>query len=203
MSAPVTLEGLIEEIVSEALIVYESKIDEAGKRVLERLEREGARLLEELRSELERIGREVESERMRRIGQLELEARRAYLEEMERMVDAAFRDAVERVRSMRGSKEYREFLKRSLSDAVESLGTGEVVVETCAEDMDAVRSISKELSKEKGVKVKISDKPIPAIGGIRASRSDGSMVIDSTLDYRLKRAEEQLRSIVVRALSGQ
>ncbi|MCS6788596.1 MAG: hypothetical protein NZ733_04815, partial [Aigarchaeota archaeon] len=89
MSAPVTLERLIEEVVSEALIVYESKLDEAGKRVLERLEREGARLLEELRSEMERVIREVESERMRRTGQLELEARRAYLEEMERMVDAA------------------------------------------------------------------------------------------------------------------
>ncbi|MCS7126784.1 MAG: V-type ATP synthase subunit E family protein [Thaumarchaeota archaeon] len=203
MSAPVTLERLIEEVVSEALIVYESKLDEAGKRVLERLEREGARLLEELRSEMERVIREVESERMRRTGQLELEARRAYLEEMERMVDAAIRDAVERVKSMRGSKEYREFLRRSLSDAVEYLGTEEVVVETCAEDMEAVRSIAKELSKERGVKVNVSVRPIPVIGGVRASRPDGSMVIDSTLDYRLKRAEEQLRSIVVRALTGQ
>ncbi|MCS7117862.1 MAG: V-type ATP synthase subunit E family protein [Thaumarchaeota archaeon] len=203
MSAPVTLESLIDEIVSEALIEYEGKIDEATKRILGRLELEGARAIEELKSELDRTIREIESERMRRTGQLELEARRSYLEEMERMVDLAISNAIERVKSMRKSQEYRTFLKRSLNDAVDALGTEEVVAETCADDFDAVKSIARELSKERGVKITLSGRHIAVIGGIRASRPDGSMVIDATIDYRLKRMDEQLRSLVVRALTGQ
>ncbi|MCS7094810.1 MAG: V-type ATP synthase subunit E family protein [Thaumarchaeota archaeon] len=203
MSAPVTLESLIDEIVSEALIEYENKLDEAGKRILGRLESEGGRAIEELRAELERVNREVESEMMRRIGQLELEARRSYLEEIERMVEFAISKATERVRSMRKSQDYRAFLRRSLNEAVDALGTDEVIAETCADDLEAVKSVARELSKERGVKITVSGKPIAVIGGVRASRPDGSMVIDATIDYKLKRFDEQLRSLVVRALSGQ
>jgi V/A-type H+-transporting ATPase subunit E len=104
-------------------------------------------------------------------------------------------------------RRYREVLKRvegdfrrSMEEAIEALGSEEVVVETCSEDLKAVKSIASELSKERNVKIKVSGKTIDVIGGVKVSRADGTMVYDATIDYRLGRLSDQLRTVVVKHL---
>jgi len=198
----VTLESLIDEVVQEAIAEYEVRLEEARKRIGQELERSREELLQELRRGLETVRREVDAERRRRISQVEAEARREYLDTLEELVRKAVTNAIERIKSTRDSELYREFLRSSLTEAIESLGSEEVVVETCEEDLKAVKSVASELSKEKGVKVKVSSKTIDVIGGVRVSRADGSMIYDATIDYRLSRLSDQLRTIVVRHLTS-
>ncbi len=196
----VTLESLIDEVVKEALVEYEAKLEEARKRMLKELEAEKEGVMQELRRGLEAVRREVEAERRRRLSQVEAEVRREYLETLEALVRRAVSNAIERIRSFRESQAYREFLRRSLEEAVDALGSEEVVVETCSEDLKAVRSIASELSKERNVRIKVSSKTIDVIGGVKASRADGTMVYDATIDYRISRLSDQLRTVVVKHL---
>ncbi len=196
----VTLESLIDEVVKEALVEYEAKLEEARKRMLKELEAEKESAMQELRRGLEAVKREVEAERRRRLSQVEAEVRREYLETLEALVRRAVSKAVERIRSARESQPYREFLRRSLEEAIDALGSEEVVVETCSDDLKAVKSIASELSKERNVKVKVSSKTIDVMGGVKVSRADGTMVYDATIDYRISRLSDQLRTVVVKHL---
>jgi Archaeal/vacuolar-type H+-ATPase subunit E len=196
----VTLESLIDEVVKEALAEYEARIEEARKRILSELEAEKESVMQELRRGLEAVRREVEAERRRRLSQVEAEVRREYLDTLEALVKRAVSNAVDRIRSIKESQTYRDFLRRSIEEAVEALGSEEVVVETCSEDLKAVKSIASELSKERNVKVKVSSKTIDVIGGVKVSRADGTMVYDATIDYRLSRLSDQLRTVVVKHL---
>ncbi len=196
----VTLESLIDEVVRVALTEYEAKLEESKKRMLSELEAEKEGVLQELRRGLEVVRREVEAEQRRRLSQVEAEVRREYLDTLEALVRRAVSDAVDRIRSIRDSNAYRDFLRRSLVEAVEALGSEEVLVETCGEDLKAVKSIASELSKERNVKVRVSSKTIDVIGGVKVSRADGSMVYDATIDYRLSRLSDLLRTVVVKHL---
>ncbi len=196
----VTLESLIDEVVREAVAEYEARLEEARQRIMRELEAEKESVMQELRRGLEVVRREVEAERRRRLSGVEAEVKREYLETLENLVRRAISNAIERIRSMRDSDAYRDFLRRSLEEAVDALGSEEVVVESCAEDLKAVKSIASELSKERNVRIKVSGKAIDVIGGVRVSRADGTMVYDSTIDYRLSRLSDQLRTVVVRHL---
>jgi len=196
----VTLESLIEEVVKEALAEYEARIEEARKRILSELEAEKESVMQELRRGLEAVRREVEAERRRRLSQVEAEVRREYLDTLEALVKRAVSNAVDRIRSIKESQTYRDFLRRSMEEAIEALGSEEVVVETCSEDLKAVKSIASELSKARNVKVNVSSKTIDVIGGVKVSRADGTMVYDATIDYRLSRLSDQLRTVVVKHL---
>jgi V/A-type H+-transporting ATPase subunit E len=118
----VTLESLIEEVVKEALAEYEARIEEARKRILGELEAEKESVMQELRRGLEAVRREVEAERRRRLSQVEAEVRREYLDTLEALVKRAVSNAVDRIRSIKESQTYRDFLRRSIEEAIEALG---------------------------------------------------------------------------------
>jgi V/A-type H+-transporting ATPase subunit E len=56
--------------------------------------------------------------------------------------------------------------------------------------------------KSRQVKVSLSEKPINALGGLRARSADGSLTYDSTLELRTERLKPLIRKEIVQRLRG-
>jgi V/A-type H+-transporting ATPase subunit E len=88
-----------------------------------------------------------------------------------------------------------------LENSISAIGSDEVIVECNKNDLDIVKNAITDLSKNK-VRVKVSDKPINVIGGIRVRSADGSMTYDNTLDSRIERLKPLIRKNIVQMLRG-
>lgn len=108
----------------------------------------------------------------------------------------AFHEAEKHLETIRGDERYREFLKRvviSLSDEME----GSFTLHIDERDLDLCRDIGASLGLDLPF---IPD--ISCMGGVVAYSPDGSLIVRNTLESRLKRSKEVLRSEIFRILHG-
>jgi V/A-type H+-transporting ATPase subunit E len=92
-----------------------------------------------------------------------------------------------------------------LEDSVSAIGSDEVIIECNKNDFDLVKKAITDLSNDNNTKfkVKLSDQPINAIGGIRVRSADGSITYDNTLDSRIERFKPLIRKDIVQMLRGE
>jgi V/A-type H+-transporting ATPase subunit E len=194
------LEDVLKSVVEDALVEFRAKIREIEEEGLRRL-REGAdELGRQAAAASQAIQRESTALRMRLVSQAMLEARREYLESVEKCVDTIIKEALDRIPSLKKSGEYRQALSALLREALEVVGSDEVVVECSREDQRQVRELAGELGKELGVKIRLSENSLDSVGGVRVIRSDGSMIYDNTVEARLERMREEIRREIIKRL---
>ena len=70
-------------------------------------------------------------------------------------------------------------------------------------DAELVKKIVADLSKKSKIKVRVSDQPINALGGIRVRSADGTMSFDNTIDSRVERLKPLIRKNIVRMMRGE
>lgn len=197
---PMKLEDVLRSVIEDALSEFRAKIREIEEEGLRRL-REGAdELGRQAALASQSIQRESNALRMRLVSQATLEARREYLESVEQCVNTVVREAIERIPSLKKSGEYRQALRTLLREALEVVGGDEVVVECGREDQQQVKELARELGKELGVKIRLSENSLDSVGGVRVIRSDGSMIFDNTVEARLERMREEIRGEIIRRL---
>ncbi len=194
------LEDVLRSVVEDALAEFRVKIREIEEEGLRRL-REGAdELGRQAAAASQAIQRESTALRMRLVSQAMLEARREYLESVEKCVDTIIKEALDSIPSLKRSGEYRQALILLLREALEFVGGDEVVVECSREDQRQVRELAGELGKELGIKIRLSESPLDCVGGVRVIRSDGSMIYDNTVEARLERMRGEIRRAIIKRL---
>ena len=125
------------------------------------------------------------------------------------MIDTAVNNAFEKAKlelaSSNKEESYRVLITRMLEDSVSAIGSDEVIIECNKNDFDLVKKAITDLSNDKNTKfkVKLSDQPINAIGGIRVRSADGSITYDNTLDSRIERFKPLIRKNIVQMLRGE
>jgi len=197
-----SLQKVIEETVSEALADYSRAIDEALSETLDRLRQLRSQITLQASQELERVKREAEAHRLRLSSQAELEAKRLYLTVIDEAVKKVLDAAVDKLRRERGGKRYHEAMRRLLLEALDAVGGEVFKVWSSEEDLKLVNEIAKEAASERNAKITVVKQPIKCIGGVKVSNGDESVIFDNTIDARLEKLSQAIRSEIVSLLTS-
>lgn len=197
-----SLERVIEETVSEAVAEYSKAMDEALSEALGRLHQLRSQIMLQANQDLERIKREAEAHRLRLSSQAELEEKRLYLTVIDEAVKKVLDAALERIRKERDGKRYIEAMRRLLAEAIEAIGGDEFKVWCSEEDLKRINEVAKEVAASSGVKITVAKQPIRCIGGVRVSNADETVIFDNTIEAKLERLGQAIRSEIVSLLAS-
>ncbi|MGC9152865.1 MAG: V-type ATP synthase subunit E [Vulcanisaeta sp.] len=147
---------------------------------------------------LENIDKELNMEREYKLYDETMKAKRERLS----IIDNAYAEVIEKIKekisSMRGTDDYRKFLRNSILWALSIIGSNDIVITASKSDKDVVKSIITELNINATINTTKEN-----LLGVIVSSSDGSIKVDATLDSRLRLMEHQIKSLLTQlALSG-
>ena len=204
MSSSSSLERTINKVISQAEADFTTQIDSSFQESLKnlaasrtKLEAEYNRILEGARKQGDNLKRQI-------VGSSRLSARNRQLVLIERAVNDTFEKAKTILASSNKENSYRLLMRKILKDSVTMIDSEQVIVECNKNDIELVeKAISDNFKDNNKLKIKMSDHPLNAIGGIRLISADGSMTFDNTLDSRIERLKPLIRKSIAQMLRGE
>ena len=204
MSSSSSLERTINKVISQAEADFTTQIDSSFQESLKnlaasrtKLEAEYNRILEGARKQGDNLKRQI-------VGSSRLSARNRQLVLIERAVNDTFEKAKTILASSNKENSYRFLMRKILKDSVTMIDSEQVIVECNKNDIELVeKAISDNFKDNNKLKIKMSDHPLNAIGGIRLISADGSMTFDNTLDSRIERLKPLIRKSIAQMLRGE
>ena len=204
MSSSSSLERTINKVISQAEADFITQIDSSFQESLKnlaasrtKLEAEYNRILEGARKQGDNLKRQI-------VGSSRLSARNRQLVLIERAVNDTFEKAKTILASSNKENSYRLLMRKILKDSVMMIDSDQVIVECNKNDIELVKEVISDSFKDNNkIKIKISDHPLNAIGGIRLTSADGSMTFDNTLDSRIERLKPLIRKNIAQMLRGE
>lgn len=191
------LEEILKDMEREASLRVEEILSTAeaeGRSVIARAEEEAKKVREgHLASARKRLLRERE----RQVSAARLEAQRELAAAREDWLDQAWAAARERLQRLRCEPRYARHLERLTREAVSELGSP-IRIEIDPKDEKVMGEIVCAL----GIEMEMGSS-LSAIGGLRASTTDGCIHIVSTVEARLERARGELRQKLAALLGSQ
>ena len=204
MSSSSSLERTINKVISQAEADFITQIDSTFQESLKnlaasrtKLEAEYHRILEGARKQGDNLKRQI-------VGSSRLSARNRQLVLIESAVNNTFEKAKTILASSKKENSYRLLMRKILKDSVMMIDSDQVIVECNKNDIELVeKAISESFNDNNKIKIKMSDHPLNAIGGIRLTSADGSMTFDNTLDSRIERLKPLIRKNIAQMLRGE
>jgi V/A-type H+-transporting ATPase subunit E len=203
--APVegNIELLTQAVMSQAgseaeniLSAARAKAEAIRQQAREQAAAEREKILEQASTDAERIGRQA-------VASVQIKARMLELEQREKILAEVFAAAGKQLPGVQRWKEYGQIADQLLREAVTHLGAASAQIHA---DAATKRFLTKErlakISKE--LKVKLTVKGELKQGtGVIVQTEDGRMQYDNTLETRLSRLQNALRSPVYHILMGE
>ncbi len=160
--------------------VKKMKADERAK---------SASLEKEAEAEVEKI---LKEERNERLAWARLEAKRVVAEAREDAIGNAIEDIFSSLKEIRSSKEYKAFVSKKVSEAVNELG-GKLTIHVVKADKNLLPKLPKGC-------VVVAD--LDALGGAVIETEDGKMRVDLTLETVIELRRDDLRKKISAELFG-
>jgi vacuolar-type H+-ATPase subunit E/Vma4 len=181
-----------EQIIANA----QTKADEIRQRAVQQGENERREILERARQEADRLRGQV-------IATTQMKARTMELEHREKLLVNVFQTARQELSSIEQWSEYSQIAHRLLEEAVKQLGASKVQIRTDEQTQKVlVKQGLEQISKELGAEI-ILGKPLMVGLGVISETTDRHLQFDNTLETRLDRLQNGLRSPVYRILIGE
>ncbi len=137
------------------------------------------------------------------ISEAKMNARRAELGAKEEVIEAAFDKATDELKSIAssGSEEYDDSLSKMIKEAVDELGSKDLILQLNEADTNKFKSQldSSSTFQIDDVTFEIGE-PIDAIGGAIVKTKSGDIEVNNTIESRLERFKSVLRSEVADVL---
>jgi V/A-type H+-transporting ATPase subunit E len=205
MSTSSALERTVDKVLSQKEADLITQIDSAYQEALTNIESSRSKLEAEYLRIVEGAKKQAENLKRQIVGSSRLAARNKQLLLIDTAVNNAFEKAKLELASSNKEESYRGLITKMLEDSVSAIGSDEVIIECNKNDFDLVKKAIADLSNDNNTKfkVKLSDQPINAIGGIRVRSADGSITYDNTLDSRIERFKPLIRKDIVQMLRGE
>lgn len=125
------------------------------------------------------------------------------LDHRETLLDSVFNEARKQLSSIEQWSDYNEIAHKLLKEAVQQLGASKILVRADEQTQKEIAKIKLEqLSSELGVEISLG-KPLSQGLGVISETVDGHLQYDNTLEIRLERLQNGLRSPVYRILIGE
>jgi len=197
------IESLSRAMISEAKAEAEqitanakAKAEEIRRQAQQQAEAERARILAAAQQEADRLRGQV-------VATTQMKARTMELEHREKLLDNVFAEARKQLSSIEKWSEYNQIAHKLLQESVQQLGSGKITVRADGETQKTLTGQGLEqLAKEMGVEI-VLGKPLSQGLGIISETVDGHLQYDNTLETRLDRLQNGLRSPVYRILIGE
>ena len=204
MSSSSALEQTINKVISQAEVDFITQIDSSHQESLKNLEASRTKLEAEYKRILESARKQADNLKRQIVGSSRLAARNKQLVLIERAVNDTFEKAKTLLASSNKENSYRILMTKILKDSVKMIDSEELIVECNNNDIKLIeKAIADSFNENNKLKIKISDHPINAIGGIRVKSADESMTFDNTLDSRIERLKPLIRKSIAQMLRGE
>jgi V/A-type H+-transporting ATPase subunit E len=182
----------VERAVSEA----KAKAENIRQNAKERAEAERSRILEQANRETDRV-------RSQAVAVAQLKARTMQLEQREKLLDSVFSTARQKLTAMQRDSDYERVAERLLREALTQLGASTVKVRADQTTQELfTTSMLEKLSKDLKVSIQLEE-PLEQGTGVIVETIDGHRQYDNTLETRLKRMQDSLRTSVYHILMGE
>jgi vacuolar-type H+-ATPase subunit E/Vma4 len=133
----------------------------------------------------------------------QLKARTMQLEQREKLLEEVFNTVKQRLPSVLRGSDYEKIAQRLLREAITQLGGSTVIVRADPETLKSLSTrVLEDISKETGMQIRLGD-PLEKGLGVVAETEDKRRQYDNTLETRLRRMQDTLRSSVYRILMGE
>ena len=198
---------IVSSIMSDAQIKAESILGKAEEESNSILEEGQEKALQENEEILEDAKKQSNMKYQQLISEAKMNSRRMELEAREEIIEDAFKSAEEKLKEIASSDatEYKESLKKIITEAAIEIGGGELLVLLKESDVakikDSLSSIENDVNKEIGIKttLEIGDN-INTIGGAIVKTKNGEIEVNNTIEARMLRFKKSLRSKVAAVL---
>jgi V/A-type H+/Na+-transporting ATPase subunit E len=181
-----------EQVLAEA----QTKADAIRASTQEQAAKERKEILERARQEAERLRSQV-------IATTQMKARTSELEHREKLLDSVFEVSQSQLRSIQQWTDYGTIALRLLKEALVQLKAKKAVVRADALTLSyySEKALA-EISSELGIELTLGEK-LGSGTGVTVETPDGHLQFDNTLETRLSRLQNNLRSPVYRLLIGE
>jgi vacuolar-type H+-ATPase subunit E/Vma4 len=171
------------------------KAEEIRRKALEQAKAERQEILDRARQEAERLRGQV-------VASAQLKARTMQLEHREKLLERVFKDAKERLQSIQRRPDYDKIAADLLREAVVQLNAKEADIRADPVTQKILKNgVMETLAKELNLKASLLE-PLEDGIGVIVDTADGHLHYDNTLETRLNRLQNALRSPVYQVLMG-
>jgi V/A-type H+-transporting ATPase subunit E len=194
-------------------------------RILEKARREAAALVKEASDErvrglasarkdaekvvsrtLEEANAEAKLRYEEKLGSIRTDLRRRVLMQREELIDQAWAQAMERLRSYVRTKDYASHLKESIIRTAKLVESDQLRVDASSRDLAMVKGfkdeVEKALAKDGFPKKLIIGQSVDRVGGFELSDSERRVVLDRTYEAKMRKLRPLLRSKLAQLLIG-
>lgn len=203
MSSTSPLERTVDKVLSQKESDLISNLDSAYQESVRNLDSSRTKLNAEYLMILENAKKQAENLKRQIIGSSRLTARNNQLILIEESVGNVFEMLRARMATLHKEQNYEQLIRQAIIDSHKEIGNNDIVIECNVTDLDLVRSVVKDINKDRGTMIKVADIAIDIIGGIRASSADGSLTYDDSMDSRIERLKPLIRKNIVQILRGE
>jgi len=184
------------EDADQALNEARAKAEKIRQEARDEAEAERSRILEQARSESERV-------RSQAMAVAQLKARTMELEQREKLLENVFSEARQKLTVMQRDSDYEQVAERLLREALQQLNSAEARVQADKTTQKIfTTSMLEKISKDLNVKIQLGD-ALEQGTGVVVETIDKHRQFDNTLETRLKRMQESLRTPVYHILMGE
>ncbi len=164
------------------------------REIQERAETESAQVRKDLRTETER---RINVEKNKKIYSAREQAKDHLTRARQEACLQVFQEAEVRLSSLRSNPSYGAFFKAVLAEITESLDSEKIRLHIDKKDEALCRQCIKDAVKELELVTDLTTR-----GGLNGSTPDGKVIIRNTIEDRLARAKERMKTVVFSGLYG-
>jgi V/A-type H+/Na+-transporting ATPase subunit E len=202
MSSTSALERTIDKVLAQREADLIKQLDSAYEESIANLESSRTNLESEYLRIVEGAKKLAENLRRQIVGSSRLSARNKELVIIETAVNDAFERAKVKMASSNKMQGYKALITKMLENSISEIASDEIIIECNNNDFELVKNVVANFHNNNKVRLRLSDKPINVIGGIRLRSADGSITYDNTLDSRIERLKPLIRKNIVQMLRG-
>ena len=197
------IEALSRAILRDVRVEVDELQEEARAKAEAIRQRAQAEAESERKVILERARQDADRLRSQAVATAQLKARTLQLEHREKLLDKVFDTARERLSTIQKRADYDKVAAQLLREAIAQLNATSAAVraDDATERFLKSTAVSK-ISRELDVQITF-DKPLESGTGLVVSASDGHLTYDNTLETRLSRLQNSLRSAAYQVLMGE
>lgn len=146
---------------------------------------------------VEEVERAVQLEKSKLISKIGAEKRMAFARAKDELFQQVFDQAARRVALARDQPGYRALFRRLVMEAMEELPAEGIQVHIDPRDEPLCREVLREMKRNCDI---VTD--LTTLGGLNATTADERLMIFNTLETRLERARELMKSEIMSTLYG-
>jgi len=203
MTPDENIERLSRDILQQAQSEAEQLVSEAKSKAEEIHKRAQAEAAAQRDLILDKAKRDSDRIRSQAIATTQLKARTMLLESREKLLTEVFVEALKKLPSVQQWNDYEAIVEKLATEAISQIRAEKVILRTDKATAKLLTdSFVKKLAQKFNEKIELGD-TLETKNGIVATTVNGHLTYDNTLETRLQKLENELRSTVYHLLMGE